>query len=407
MVAILISNFVFAQSKSKRVLFIGNSYTYYNNMPSLVNSLANSVGDTIIHDSHAPGGETFQGHASNSTALSKIQQGNWDFVVLQEQSQRPSFPIQQVENSVFPYAKELVNKIRQSNPCTEPVFYMTWGRKNGDPTNCQFYAPLCTYEGMDDLLRERYEIMADSNAALLSPVGAVWRYIRTNHSSIELYDADESHPNLAGSYAAAVTFYTVIFRKDPTLLTYNSTLNSTDASTIRNAVKSVVFNDLLNWNIGKYDPSSQFTYTQTDVSTYTFQNQSLNATSYHWDFGDWITSTVDNPTHYYQTLGNYTVTLTAKKCNYSDVYTQTINITQVGLENESSSSISVYPNPTSDFIYIQNITSPFTMVDMNGKTVMNGVLNPENSSINLKDLAPGLYFINILNYKQVLKIVRK
>lgn len=407
LVAILISNFAFAQSKSKRVLFIGNSYTYYNNMPNLVNSLANSVGDTVIHDSHAPGGETFQGHASNSTTLSKIQQGNWDFVVLQEQSQRPAFPIFQVENSVFPYAKDLVNNIRQSNPCTEPVFYMTWGRKNGDPTNCQYYAPLCTYEGMDDLLRERYEMMADSNSALLSPVGAVWRYLRTNHTSIELYDADESHPSLAGSYAAAVTFYTVIFRKDPSLLTFNSTLNSTDAQIIRNAVKTIVYNDLLNWNIGKFDPKAQFTSTQTDVSTYTFQNLSQEATNYHWDFGDWITSTEENPTHYFQAIGNFTVTLNAKKCNYSDVYTQTINITQVGLENEHINTINVYPNPTSDLIYFQYIKSPFTIVDINGKTVLNGVLNPENSSINLKDLEPGLYFINILNSNQVFKIVRK
>lgn len=407
LVAILISNFAFAQSKSKRVLFIGNSYTYYNNMPNLVNSLANSVGDTVIHDSHAPGGETFQGHASNSTTLSKIQQGNWDFVVLQEQSQRPAFPIFQVGNSVFPYAKDLVNKIRQSNPCTEPVFYMTWGRKNGDPTNCQYYAPLCTYEGMDDLLRERYEMMADSNSALLSPVGAVWRYLRTNHTSIELYDADESHPSLAGSYAAAVTFYTVIFRKDPSLLTFNSTLNSTDAQIIRNAVKTIVYNDLLNWNIGKFDPKAQFTSTQTDVSTYTFQNLSQEATNYHWDFGDWITSTEENPTHYFQAIGNFTVTLNAKKCNYSDVYTQTINITQVGLENEHINTINVYPNPSSDFINIQNVNSPFSIVDINGKTVLNGVLNPENSSINLKDLEPGLYFINILNSNQVFKIVRK
>lgn len=143
------------------------------------------------------------------------------------------------------------------------------------------------------------------------------------------------------------------------------------------------------------------------MSTYTFQNLSQEATNYHWDFGDWITSTEENPTHYFQAIGNFTVTLNAKKCNYSDVYTQTINITQVGLENEHINTINVYPNPTSDLIYFQYIKSPFTIVDINGKTVLNGVLNPENSSINLKDLEPGLYFINILNSNQVFKIVRK
>lgn len=407
LVAILLSNMVFAQNKTKRVLFLGNSYTFYNDMPAMVNSLANSVGDTIIHDSNTPGGQTFQGHSTNSTSISKIEQGNWDFVVLQEQSQLPSFPLGQVQNSVYPYAKQLVNKVRQENPCAEPVFYMTWGRKNGDPQNCPGWPAVCTYEGMDDLIRERYEYMADSNFALLSPVGAVWRYLRTNHPSLELYVADESHPSLAGSYAAAVSFYTIFFRKDPTLLSFNSTLSASNAQIIRNAVKSIVYNDLANWNVGNFEPKALFTVTQTDLSTFAFQNQSQFATNYTWDFGDWVTSTLQNPSHYYQSTGNFTVTLTAKKCNYSDVYTQTVTVNQVGIENEHINTINVYPNPTSDLIYFQYIKSPFTIVDINGKTVLNGVLNPENSSINLKDLEPGLYFINILNSNQVFKIVRK
>ena len=50
---------------------------------------------------------------------------------------------------------------------------MTWGRENGDQSNCQSWPPVCTYEGMDDLLRERYMIMANDNNALVAPVGAV------------------------------------------------------------------------------------------------------------------------------------------------------------------------------------------------------------------------------------------
>ncbi|MFA7106988.1 MAG: hypothetical protein WC154_06755, partial [Candidatus Izemoplasmatales bacterium] len=230
---------VFAQT-SKRVLFLGNSYTSVNNLPQMITDLAASAGDNVVIDSNTPGGQTFQGHSTNSTSLQKIMLGNWDFVVLQEQSQRPSFPDSQVEVEVFPYAHILDSLINVYNSCGETMFYMTWGRKNGDADNCVSWPPLCTYEGMDSLLNLRYMMMANNENAVVSPVGAVWKYLRQNHPLIELYQSDESHPSLAGSYAAACCFYTSIFRKDPMLITNDYALPAADAANIRAAVKTIV-----------------------------------------------------------------------------------------------------------------------------------------------------------------------
>jgi len=243
---------------TKNVLFIGNSYTYVNNLPQLISNVANSAGDQVIFDSSAPGGYTFEGHTTNSVTLDKISQGDWDVVVLQEQSQRPAFPIGQIEAEVFPFAEMLDDLINENNSCAETMFYMTWGRKNGDASNCGFYEPLCTYAGMDSLLSLRYQMMAEMNEAVVSPVGAVWHYIREQHPLIELYSSDESHPSLAGSYAAACCFYTSIFRKDPQNITYESGLNAIDAANIRSAVSVVVFDSLQNWLIGTYDPMAEF-----------------------------------------------------------------------------------------------------------------------------------------------------
>src|SRR5690606_26633068 len=82
---------------SRNVLFLGNSYTAVNNLPQMLADMAASTGDTLIFDSNTPGGYTFQNHVSNPQTLNKIMAGNWDYVVLQEQSQFPSFPIEQVE----------------------------------------------------------------------------------------------------------------------------------------------------------------------------------------------------------------------------------------------------------------------------------------------------------------------
>ncbi len=131
-----------SQSLAQRVLFLGNSYTNRNNLPSLLLNAALSTGDTIIVDSNTPGGYTLQGHSTNQISLSKIAQGSWDYVVLQEQSQRPSFPDAQVQADVYPYAKQLDSLVQLANSCTETVFFMTWGRKNGDANNCPFFPPL-------------------------------------------------------------------------------------------------------------------------------------------------------------------------------------------------------------------------------------------------------------------------
>ena len=68
-----------------------------------------------------------------------------------------------------------------------------------------------------------------------------------------MYNADESHPSIAGTYAAACCFYSSIFRNDPSQITFNSSLSEIDATNIRNAVKIVVYDQLLSWNIGLFD----------------------------------------------------------------------------------------------------------------------------------------------------------
>ena len=100
-----------AYSQTKSVLFIGNSYTGVNNLPVMTKDLALSLQDTLIIDSNTPGGTTFNSHTSNSTSLAKIAQGNWDYVILQAQSQEPSFPPAQVASQTYPYAAILVDSI--------------------------------------------------------------------------------------------------------------------------------------------------------------------------------------------------------------------------------------------------------------------------------------------------------
>jgi hypothetical protein len=243
----------FGQTDSLNVLFIGNSYTATNNLPNIVSTIANSMGDYLYTESNLIGGATLQTHVNNTITNNLIMNGDWDHVVIQEQSQYPSFPLWQVEQDVFPYAAQLNQFISDYNECGQTMFFMTWGRENGDTNNCPNWPPVCTYEGMDDLLHERYMIMANDNDAFVSPVGAVWRYIRDNQYDIDLYSADGSHPSFLGSYVAGVCFYTAIFQKDPLDIPWNEewdmVLSESDSEIIHEIVKIVVYDNLDEWNI--------------------------------------------------------------------------------------------------------------------------------------------------------------
>ncbi len=238
--------FLYSKGSPYRILFIGNSYTSVNNLPQLILDIASTTGDDFYFQSSTPGGCTFQQHLSVSSDL--IKQGGWDYVVLQEQSQLPSFPYNQFMSQSYPYAQQLCALIREYNPEAKIVFYMTWGRRDGDAQNAQYYQPLGTYEGMDSLLQARYLIMAQDNQTMVAPVAKVWRHIREHHPDIELYQSDGSHPSLVGSYAAAFTFYSLLFSKNPTVVASNFQISDSQADIIKQTVKLIVYDSLQNWS---------------------------------------------------------------------------------------------------------------------------------------------------------------
>ena len=405
--SLFIYSTVSGQGQTKRALFLGNSYTQVNDLPKMIADAAASTGDVLIYDSNVPGGYTLQGHSTNTTSLAKIAAGNWDYVVLQEQSQLPAFPINQVQFQVFPYAQTLNNLITTQNACAETVFYMTWGRKNGDAANCGFLSALCTYEGMDSLLSARYTMMANDNDAILSPVGAVWKHLRQHSPAINLYQADESHPSVAGTYAAACTFYAALFRKDPTEITFSSTLSASDAAAIRAAAKLIVYDNLLAWNIGSYDPLAGFTPVLSGANQVSFTNTSTNASEYFWSFGDGDTSTTAQPTHTYAAPGQYTVTLVASKCGQSDTLTQTVSISvnSTPAATDAGFALSVYPNPATKTLTLQH-TIPgnlrYKIVNLYGAQVQTGTVNAMQQQLSVSSLADGLYFLQLLDGEKIL-----
>ena len=378
------------------VLFVGNSYTSVNNLPQMTADVAASMGHTMTWSSNTPGGCTFSQHCTNQS-MTLIRQGGWDFVVLQEQSQYPSFPQSQVEAEVFPYAARLVDSVYAASPCGEPMFYMTWGRKNGDPQNDTVFPVLGTYEGMDSMLYERYMQMAADNDASVCPVGRVWRYLRTNCPEIELYQSDGSHPSVAGTYAAACAFAVMFFGDDPTPIAFVPTgLDPHMAETIRAAVHEVVYLQRERWR--RQQPQAAVELSATHGLEATFTAHTTHANSLVWDFGDGTTTTTTDSivNHSYADSGSYTVTLVATRHCIGDTAIMTVNINGQGVGIPSdlqlpTSALTIYPNPTAGkpVITLGGITpGEVTVTTPDGRTM-------PYSTLNEVGMPAGLYIVRV------------
>lgn len=211
-----------------KILFIGNSYTYVNDLPLLFKQLSASGGKNVYTDVSAPGGYTLEGHYSLPETIDKINSGGWKYVVLQEQSQYPVIEYYRT-GSMYPFAAKLDSIIRANG--SETMFYMTWGRKFGGQQCIGSYCSpvFADYFHMQDSLQTAYGNLSALLSAELVPVGLAWKRALLQQPGIELWDTDGSHPSLKGSYLAACMFYTAVFGESPEGLNYFGGLDSTDA----------------------------------------------------------------------------------------------------------------------------------------------------------------------------------
>ncbi len=178
-----------------RVLFIGNSYTYFNDLPGLLARLAAANGLELVTESVVEGGMTLLGHLRCGEALSRIRSGGWDAVVLQEQSTRPLDAPGLMEAAV----QELAGEVDRVGART--ALYLTWAR----------------HDHPDDqaALDSAYRRCAAAVGASVVPVGPCWQRALAEDPSLALYEQDGSHPAPMGTYLAACAFYAVLAGRSP------------------------------------------------------------------------------------------------------------------------------------------------------------------------------------------------
>jgi hypothetical protein len=205
-----------------RVLFIGNSFTFYNRMPQMLSEIA-SVGGLRPIDvgSVTNGGATLQNHWEKGRAQQAIDSGHWDYVVLQEQTGLP----RRNPSKMFRYAQLFDDQIKKMGAKT--LLYLTWS----DQGRPQLQAPVS----------QAYNTLATQLGAQLVPVGIAWQNALIRSPNLPLYIEDKHHPTPTGSYLAACTFYQVIEGGvSPCPAIHDAQITSENADIVRASVSDSV-----------------------------------------------------------------------------------------------------------------------------------------------------------------------
>jgi len=363
----------------------------------MLQSLAAAMGDTLIFNQSDPGGYTLQEHLSYPPTIALILSQQWDIVVLQEQSQFPSFPPSQVDTQVYPYARKLDSIIHASYSCTQTMFMMTWGHANGDPGNCAYYPVVCTYNGMQRRIRESYLQMTLDNNAIVAPVGATWKLVRDSFPSIGLYQSDDSHPALSGSYLQACVLYSSIFHKRTAGCTYLAGVLPADAAILQRIADKVTMDSLTLWQQHGHYPYAGFSYALSG-NTAAFTSDNPIITANNWAFGDGTNNTTPDPSHTYSSDGSYVVSHTVSNSCFAETQIDTLRIGTTGINNLSQGSLLKIAMQGSSISFISFGNDPIDQMDVygiDGRNIGHYVFRDNKATI---DLPPGMYIYRAFSH---------
>lgn len=220
------------------ILFIGNSYTFFNKMPETLEALARSAGLDVTVMSVTKGGYTLEQLASDENEhgarVSAMLMGDvkFDRIILQEQSVRPAAS----RDAFFGGVEAMLDKIHKYQAGAEVVLYETWGRKAGHAVLAEHG---WTTEEMYALLHESYSAAARKFGLRVSPVGAAFERVRRERPDIELYANDLTHPSPEGSYLAACVHYAAVIGASPENAAYCGDIDAGIAEYMRQVAREI------------------------------------------------------------------------------------------------------------------------------------------------------------------------
>nr|NQU91569.1 hypothetical protein [Bacteroidota bacterium] len=245
-------NYLSANPKSNQdtceILLIGSSYFNYNNLPDKFENLSASAGKAVYIEMHGNNGLYLWDHARSSSTLAKINERDWDFVVLQGVGVLVAYPEHFAEHPVYPSLITLRNIIHANCESTRMIFCLPWAFEDG-MTWYQNWTD--DYEDMQIHVYNNTLIYSDEIGFEIAPVGWAWYGVLDayNYPLHYLHMSDWNHPSLRGTYVMACAIYSTIFQESTVGNSYLADIPEEEALFFQQVATDTVMNNLELWNI--------------------------------------------------------------------------------------------------------------------------------------------------------------
>lgn len=233
------------ETGSVTVLFIGNSLTFYNDLPNMLEMLANTNGKKIYISEALVGGATLDYHATNEATINKIYAYDWDYVILQGSSYHIAFASQHY--LIMPHIERLDSMIHDNYANTRTIFFMDWAMKDGVYWNGQTYS----FDDFQQRIASGTKIVADQMGMIIAPIGWAYKTVIDDRDDVELFHYDKGHPSREGSYLGACVYFATIFKKEVEFSHTDPYLPTNLTDYLREMASSVVMDDPGRWNLTK------------------------------------------------------------------------------------------------------------------------------------------------------------
>lgn len=201
-----------AKNEKIKILFIGNSYTYFNGLPSIISNMALRESKEVVVSQITQGGFLLSEYLKKDFVIEDIKDENYDFVILQEQSTAPLFKAREL---TYPAIREF-NKLVKNNG-GETILFMTWAREYVDSIKTKmlpgkfYYDVFDSYNTAQDSLAASYCRIGKELDVAVAPAGLVWKEIHNKYPDLKLWRNDHNHPMECGSIIAAYSIYATLF----------------------------------------------------------------------------------------------------------------------------------------------------------------------------------------------------
>lgn len=395
---ILLSVTGYSQNPQKNILFVGNSITYFNDMPGLFRDIANSKGKNVETQTYAVGGAGFVNHVTDLNLYALFRDNVWDAVVLQPgtgESAGASWPV----NTTIQRGQILLDSIKKYSPCAKVLLYQI---PYGVPSPTTYD----TYQSVQTQIRDSITKMADNLHIPFAPAGESARMHYTAQQDLLLHNSyNDIHPNLNGSYLVAATMFATIFQEPVTGTTSYGGVPQPTAEYFHGIADQVVLPNKPQWRINTYDLHANFDYVLNGNSV-SFTNTSANYTGLLWDFGDGTTATEENPTHTYSSNGIVTIKLKATLNNCDEIIEKQIDFGVLSATSFAQNNVRLYPNPVQSVLNFETETpSAIKIISALGQEIFRSNEQKNNWQVNVSALQSGIYFI-VTESQSVYKFIK-